>query len=121
MQENSGGYSRGNMQGNPSYYQSGGLENLMDRLRGLKGGGGKIAGLAGSMIPRQGAGNVIGGGLSGAATGAQLGSMIAPGIGTAIGAAGGALAGAIGGGVDWRQQQHQKQMEALQQMRGRMM
>lgn len=115
----SGGYTQGNMQGNPSYYQSGGLQNLIDSLN-TGGGWGKLAGVAGSVVPRKGFGNVAGGALSGAGTGAQIGSMIAPGVGTAIGAGVGAVAGAIGGGVNWKQQQHQKQMEALMGIRNRM-
>lgn len=98
----------------------GGLQGLLNRIRGgAIGKGGDIAGAVGSAIPRSGFGNIAGGALSGGATGAQIGSMI-PGIGTAIGAGVGAVAGAIGGGVNWKQQQHQKQIEALQAMRGRM-
>ena len=101
-----------------NYYESGGLADLLDRLN-TNGGWGKVAGVAGSLMPKQGIGNVAGGALSGGATGAQIGSMIAPGVGTAIGAGVGAVAGAIGGGVNWKQQQHQKQMEALMSIRNR--
>lgn len=106
------------MQGSAANYQSGGLQDLLDRMKG--GGWGQAAGMAGSLIPKSGVGNIAGGALSGGSTGAKIGSMIVPGIGTAIGAGIGAIGGAIGGGVNWKQQQHQKQMEALMSIRNRM-
>ena len=96
-----------------------GLQSIIDRLNG-EGGWGKIASAAGSVVPKQGAGNVVGSALSGAGTGASIGSMIAPGIGTTIGAGVGALAGGISGGINWKQQQHQQQMDALASIRNRM-
>lgn len=96
-----------------------GLQSIIDRLN--EGGGwGKLASAAGSVVPKQGAGNVVGSALSGAGTGAGIGSMIAPGIGTAIGAGVGAIAGGISGGINWKQQQHQQQMDALASIRNRM-
>lgn len=93
--------------------RGGGIQTLLDRLRGDEEGTAQLAGGAGQLMSGMGGvGKVAGGALSGAATG----SAIAPGVGTAIGA----VVGGIGGALDWKKAQHQKQMEALAQMRGRM-
>ncbi len=100
----------------------GGLQGLLDKLRGASiGKGQQIAQGAGRVAQSMGGGfGAIGGGaLSGGATGAQIGSMIAPGVGTAIGAGVGAVAGALSGGMDWRKEQEQKQLQALMALRNR--
>ncbi len=113
------GYAAGNMQGNSAYYETGGLQALLDKLKGGKWTGPAKA-IGGFMSGGGAAGKIGGGALSSAATGAQIGTMIAPGVGTAIGAGVGAVAGAVGGALGWKQQQHERQVAALQQMRSRM-